>query len=969
MLNFVSNHQDFIMRCNIIRYLFLVLALITAISCCFAQGTTFIPLTFNHTTHHYHAGNQNWAVAQGKDKVIYIGNEHGLLTFDAANWRLHHLPNNLSVKSILTVDDAGEEKIYIGSFEEFGYFRKNKKNELQYHSLKYLIKDYELYNDEVWTINRIGDNVFFQTFSSFFIFNETDQSVKSFKPFPAPLFFFTVNDQLYAQFIDDDFYVFDGEQFQLLIARERVNNDNIVSALSFKDEVLLFTSSNGIYSYNPKTDVLTHKSTAMDALLKNETVNRVVSLSDTTFALGTLNNGIYALNTDGELQWRINQNNGLYNNTVLGLFVDKEHNLWAALDNGVASIQTNSNISVFEPAQTGIGMTDDILVKNNQLYLATNQGIYYYAENEKKLTQLPGFNIQSWFIRDFDDQIITGNNTGTAFVEHNRKIDIPETSTGGTDIKAMKIHDKDFLLESTYTSFQVYFRNNQNKWTFSHKVGNFFDLISQIEYDHAGNIWASHMYKGIYKIRLDEKLERVIQNDFYSILDSTKLPAMPIRTMKLRGRIVIADGNSFFTYDDIAQKIVPYEQLNRQLQNLTDTRKISAVNDSTFWFLRTDEYTLVRLSADQYSIIDRIPFAILNNPPNTGRGNIFVDNNGISYFCLNGGVGRYKPVGVEKTGRTEIGISNIASYNRKRDLRSNLVVKQGNIINYAENNMIVQFQYPDFSKKKFTIECFLENYDTRWINTSPDLSVSYPNLPAGNYKLNARVINDVGLKTSELSITFKIKGPWYKTGWAYTAYLLILLFIFYFSIRAYIAMAVKKQNKLYEQKEKERVSQLNKQDKVIAEMKSERLENDLMHKSKELASASMLIINHEELLNKLKTEIQEQVRTSKMNRSYGISLIKIIDTNISDEDEWSVFQENFDLIHENFFRKLTTQYPSLTPGDLRLCALLRLNYSSKEIAKMLNLSLRGIESARYRLRKKLALNEEENLTSFIINFK
>ena len=152
-------------------------------------------------------------------------------------------------------------------------------------------------------------------------------------------------------------------------------------------------------------------------------------------------------------------------------------------------------------------------------------------------------------------------------------------------------------------------------------------------------------------------------------------------------------------------------------------------------------------------------------------------------------------------------------------------------------------------------------------------------------------------------------------------------------------------------------------------MKSEKLQNELTYKSKELANATMMVINHEELLNKLKSEIQENIRIGRITRSHGSKLVKMIDSNLSGEDEWALFQENFDLIHENFFRKLTDQYPALTPSDLRLCALLRLNYSSKEIAKMLNLTLRGVEAARYRLRKKLNLNEEENLASFIINFK
>lgn len=267
------------------------------------------------------------------------------------------------------------------------------------------------------------------------------------------------------------------------------------------------------------------------------------------------------------------------------------------------------------------------------------------------------------------------------------------------------------------------------------------------------------------------------------------------------------------------------------------------------------------------------------------------------------------------------------------------------------------------------MECFLENYDSRWTTVASDLTVSYTNLPANNYLLNVRVLNGSGIELSRFSIPFRVKNPLYKSGWAVFAYCLLIASLLLFLIGIYIRAAVKKRNKIFEQQEKERIAQLARQEKLIAEMKSEKLENELTYKSKELANASMLIISHEELMNKLKKEILENMKTGKINRFYGINLVKMIDNSLSGEDEWALFQQNFDLIHENFFRKLTDKYPALTPGDLRLCALLRLNYSSKDIAKMLNLSLRGVEAARYRLRKKLFLNEEENLHSFIINFK
>ena len=131
----------------------------------------------------------------------------------------------------------------------------------------------------------------------------------------------------------------------------------------------------------------------------------------------------------------------------------------------------------------------------------------------------------------------------------------------------------------------------------------------------------------------------------------------------------------------------------------------------------------------------------------------------------------------------------------------------------------------------------------------------------------------------------------------------------------------------------------------------------------------MTLINHSELLKNLRENVQSLILTGKIHRYEGNELLKMIENNIPEEDEWNLFQSNFDLIHQNFFRNLKDRYPSLTPTDLKLCSLLRLNYSSKEIADMLNISIRGVEAARYRLRKKLSLGESDNLVDFMINFK
>lgn len=952
---------------NICKTLLTVILIVLSIGSS-AQEIPFIPPVYNYTTNIYKAGNQNWAAEQGSNGVIYFGNENGLLSFDGVNWSLCPLPNNLSVKSIYIDNNHSTERIYVGSFEEFGYFERNRSNQLIYYSIKSIVEDYQFHNDEIWTIYPFDGKIYFQSFSAFFVFD--GKEVRTFKPYPAVLYFFPSGDKMFAQMIDNDFCSFNGEDFQRLLTRKQLNNDDVVAVLPFDDDHLLVTSKSGLYrlSKNDQTPVPWHIS--IEDELREAIVNRAICAGDSLLLFGTLNSGLFAINKNGVKLWHINRNNGLNNNTVLALYEDHAHTIWAALDNGISNIRTNSPFTFFEPADIQTGLVEDILFFNNSIYIATNQGVYTYNSHANSFIRIPQLDIQSWFIKKFGKQIFVGHNLGTSLIESGQEVPIPKAKTGGMDIKQATINGKNILLESSYTSIYVYTHDESGDWTFSHPIDGFSDLIKNLEIDHAGNIWAGHMYKGVYRLKLDSDLQRVVEMENHLSFDTEQKSTLhPIKVMKLRGRVVFTDGYHFFTFDDIQRKIIPFDLLNHDLPDFADTYRIVPVNDDLFWFIRKTEYALVEFNQNRYSVKDRIPYSILNNPPNEGRANVYVSDYGSSYFCLNGGIGKYKLSDGMVPDKIDLQISSVTYHNRKNDQTLYLDLNKKAIIDFQSNDIGFQFMYPEFSKQIFRVECLLHGYDNRRVKTDDNLYIAYNNLPAGDYIMNAYVFNSSENELSSVSFSFKIKNPWYKTWWSYLLYFFFIGSVTGFLIKNHIQRIVHKKNKFFTEQENRRIAQIARQEKEITTLKNEKLVADLNYKSKELASATMMLINHSEFLKSLRADIQAYILAAKINRTEGNKLLKMIQKNLSEEDEWAVFQENFDLIHENFFRKLKKRYPSLTPGDLKLCTLLRLNYSSKDIAKLLNISIRGVEAARYRLRKKLQLDESENLVYFMMNFR
>ena len=149
---------------------------------------------------------------------------------------------------------------------------------------------------------------------------------------------------------------------------------------------------------------------------------------------------------------------------------------------------------------------------------------------------------------------------------------------------------------------------------------------------------------------------------------------------------------------------------------------------------------------------------------------------------------------------------------------------------------------------------------------------------------------------------------------------------------------------------------------------NEKLQAELIYKSKELANSTMNIIHKNQMLTDMKARLVELAEAgSGFEREEMRRLIRKIDRELEDKQSWNVFETHFDRVHENFFQRLREKHGNLSPKDLRMCAFLRMNLSSKEIAPLQNISIRSVEISRYRLRKKLELSHDKNLTDYIMS--
>ncbi len=163
-----------------------------------------------------------------------------------------------------------------------------------------------------------------------------------------------------------------------------------------------------------------------------------------------------------------------------------------------------------------------------------------------------------------------------------------------------------------------------------------------------------------------------------------------------------------------------------------------------------------------------------------------------------------------------------------------------------------------------------------------------------------------------------------------------------------------------------REEQLRHEKKEIS-LRNETLKSQMSFKNAQLTSYTLLISHKNDIMREIKRKLlafTNQIQSEDLDRELK-KLIEAIDKEFKVEEDWKRFEEHFNQIHKDFFNRLKKQYPNLSPTYLKLSAYIRMNLSSKEIASLMNISVRGVEKARSRLRKSIGITKEVNLVTFI----
>lgn len=930
------------------RLLFIICCFV---SCFISVNSQELPPIKSYHQDVYQGGNQNWMISQDAENNIFVANNEGLLKFDGSRWYLYPTPNETIMRSVY----CDENRVYTGAYMDFGYWIKNEFGKYVYTSLSGKLKISLIEDEQFWGIIPHDDYILFQSLQRIYIYNSKTDTIQIVDPKSAIFKVYQTDNFIFFQCDSGLYEIINGKPVSFL-SNNQILNNKIIAIFESKDkELTLVTQNQGILKYN--NQILSKLSTDVDKIITNDIVYSSIQLKNGNIIMGTISSGVIKITPNGEKKFHITQKNGINNNTVLSLFEDLDSNLWLGLDNGIDCINLTSPIKSYSNKTGLLGTVYTSIVFNNKLYIGTNQGLFVKSFVEDGDFELvTGTKGQVWSLFKHDNQLFCGHDSGTFLINDNQsQLIYSQQGTWKFEVY------KDEIVQGNYYGLSV-LRKVNNQWKFDRKIKNFSISSRFFEFTTRGEMIVSHEYKGLMRLIFDQSFTKV--DKFVKINEPQKSKHSGL--VKFNGSILYASRNGVYNYIETKNTFEKSAFLSAIFENNEYVSGRMIVDrKNTLWFFTKSYlhyFTASKITNELKKNSISIPASLTNSMPGfeniTQIGeteHLFGTTDG--YYTLKTELKINRPL--------KISISEITSLDKVGTEYSTPINEAGKF-NHNQNNLSFSFSVPAFDKYlnpeyQYTLEGFHEQW-SKWTSNS---NISFENLPPGKYtfKVKATVANTFSENIA--TYTFEILKPWYYSKWAVGCYILCMLIFGYLINKVYNDYHNKKHQRIIaENNILLEIKELESQ-KEIMKIKNEQLTQDVDKKNKELAVSTMNLLKKDELLKIIKEDLKQstELSTSKKIKS----VISSINSSVNEENTWNMFKEAFDKADNDFIKKIKNAHPSLTPNDLRLCAYLRLNLSSKEIAPLLNISVRSVEIKRYRLRKKMDLPHEQSLVDYILS--
>jgi len=947
------------------RYLYILYTLVfsTITTILQAQNPLGSPLVTNYNKVLYGGGSRTWDIKQDSRGIMYFGNNEGLLSFNGKYWKQYKLPNQTIVRSIHI--DTVEDKIYVGGQGEFGYFEKSSQSGLRYVSLMDLIPMSSRQFADVWHTVAFEEGIYFMSANMIYAFK--GGRIITF-PSSSEWFYMGVSGgKLYAQDYTKGLLQFVSNQWKPIASQQQFAKNKISGMVTLaKDSVLVKFQNNRSFLLSSTKFVELNAAQWYDMYTPS-----LAAIDKDKYVMATSTKGCQIRKNSGELLEQISINEGLQNNNVTAVFVDKQQNIWAAIDNTIVNINYGGGIRYIRPNILNEVMGYSTRVYQNSLYLSSSNGVYVAKLDPSYSDQSlsPGrFNLikgsdggEAWRLDEVNGHLLMGHNRGIYTVQ-GEQVQAIATDVGSWYILPLSsVYPIEYSIVGTYYGLNLLAYDGK-QYKIQHRLNGVFDSFRFLAQDVDGTLYSSHPYRGIYRFDINKELTSYKTN---LLTAKDGLPSSNQNyVFKIKNRIVFATENGVYEYDKQKGRFIESAYFSAfkgiPIKFMIDDK------EGNIWFSSGKKIGVARYNKEnnKYSILYISEIEGMNT---LGFENIYpFDLDNIYIGSEKGAIHINFPKYIASKTKPTILLSSVRTVGDSLLFDGFSPMKP---VPFHSSFTALHFEFtsPNYGIHENAMYSYwLVGNDKSWSSWSKNTTKDYTNLSSGEYTFKVKSKNNLNEESEVLTYTFTIKPPWYKSSWAYLVYGVLLILIAYAVVIIQKKAWIKQQIKFDEKMQQIRyIHQLEveKNEKEIVKLQNEKLVNEVESKTKELASTSMQLMENSGAITKLRIELSKiEDSTDDSDLMRITSLLKEVENNTT---HWDQFAAHFDELNNGFLSRLKLKHPNLSRNDLKVCAYLRLHFTTKQIAQLQNISVRGTEIHRYRLRKKLGLSTAVSITNYL----
>lgn len=774
------------------------------------------PFIQNYYPKDYHSQAYNTAVIHDNRGLLYFGNTNGILEYDGQKWRIITVANNAAVQS-LCIDSSGT--IYVGCQSDIGFLRADSTGYMRYKSLINFMNKEDLVFSVVWQTMLFNKNIYFNTFNKLFKWDG-----KKFKTWNSQTRFFLasiINNNFYIPQKDIGLMQLYDDSLSLFASSSMLPNQRIYLMLPLNNKrILVGTRNDGFWTIEfqeapfasnlieSKFHFSSFRSEADDYIFNNN-LYYGKKLSDGNFAFATLNGGAVVIDTSGNFIGSVNTQSGLQSQSVNYIHTDQNDNLWLALDKGLSKVDIANPIKVYNNIVQFSGIINDIAMQNDLLYISTTQGMYSFSTSSPHNFQTNNTNVvinnQCMDLIEIDDFILAGSVAGLYFINKNKTELV--WNENPVNCIYLSLKDSTQLYIGTKNGLSIIRYNksdtHKNPFIFEGMIQNSGQHVVKITEDDKGNIWYSTSYEGLKKISSENISRKVFK--YSENFDTTDgLPDMVSNLpFRISNKLLFGTSAGIYKFQESKNRFIPDSSIIPQLADTT-IQVFNMVEDKkgNIWmYIINGDTAEVGIAIKEINGSYKWHTTPFKRLPKGFIYSIYPQDNGITWLGGDEGLFTYNsnvkynyeldyPALIRKVSIGNDSVifggtywEDISATNINLTTRVASLIQPKELIYsipYELNKITFEFAAPSYdNEKENKFQYFLKDFEKDWSNWTKEAKANYTNLNEGTYYFHVRAKNIYDYMSKEAVFEFTILPPWYRSVWAYSGYVLLLVSMVY----------------------------------------------------------------------------------------------------------------------------------------------------------------------------------------------